>query len=113
MYVHAVEQYIEECAEEEGGGDAFTLNGDFISPDGHFLRMITGELKQVDSNAWIRLVTAVYYSKFRSKGIAYTYNLICSHTDSPRQNACCPHSLQRPLSHRSVLTSCSGTIPPG
>ena len=26
MYVHAVEQYIEECAEEEGGGDVCTCS---------------------------------------------------------------------------------------
>ena len=31
MYVHAVEQYIEECAEEEGGGDVEEEGGGNVS----------------------------------------------------------------------------------
>ena len=39
----------------------------------------------IDEQAWVRLVTAVYYNKFkpffRSKPISHTYGIICNHPD--------------------------------
>ena len=62
-------------------------NAGFICPDGHLMKMINGEFQCVNERSWIRLVTAVYYSKFkqffRHKPISYTNNLIISHPDSP------------------------------
>ena len=49
----------------------------FVCPDGHLLKMISGEFQCIKEEAWIRLVTAVYYSKFkkffRSKSINHTF----------------------------------------
>lgn len=59
----------------------------FVCPDGNFLKMEMGEFQyNINEPAWIRLVTAVYFSKqkpfFRSKPISHIYNLICDHPDS-------------------------------
>ena len=57
----------------------------FICPDGHFLKMEMGEFQYISETSWIRLVTAVYFSKhktfFRSKPISHVYS-ICKHPDS-------------------------------
>ena len=58
-----------------------------ICPEDHLLRMINGEFQLINEAAWIKLVTAVYYTKFskffRSKDITYAYNLITRHPYSP------------------------------
>lgn len=59
----------------------------FICPDGNLLRMINNEFQHINEQSWVRLVTAVYYSKFkkffRSRSINESFSLISSHSDSP------------------------------
>ena len=59
----------------------------FICSDGHLFRMINGEFQYIKESAWLKLVTAVYYDKFkkffRSKDVEHTYQLITKHQDSP------------------------------
>ncbi len=79
---------------------------DFICPDGHFLNMINNEFQHIRESSWIKLVTAVYYSKFkkffRSKSVGYTYDLLTNHLDSPE--------IQRMLSSLHY-TPCSMQLP--
>ena len=48
---------------------------------------INGEFQYIKESAWLKLVTAVYYDKFkkffRSKDVEHTYRLITKHQDSP------------------------------
>ena len=59
----------------------------FICPNGNLLKMIGGEFQYINEDAWVRLVSAVYYTKhkafFRSKSITHTYDIIHNHPDSP------------------------------
>ena len=59
----------------------------FIYPDGNLLKTIYGEFQCIREEAWIRLVTAVYYTKFkkffRHKSVGETFSLITNHSDSP------------------------------
>ena len=69
--------------------ETFISDLDFVCPDGHFLRMERGKFQHINVQAWIRLVTAVYFSKhkpfFRQKTISHIYSLICDHPDSEAQ----------------------------
>ena len=62
-------------------------NLSFICPTGGLLKMISNEFQYINEESWLRLVTAVYYTKnkafFRSKPIIQTYDTICNHPDSP------------------------------
>lgn len=62
----------------------------FICPNGNLMKMILGEFQHIHQDSWVRLVTAVYYAKyktfFRSKPIQHTFNIICNHPDSPEAN---------------------------
>ena len=66
--------------------ETFINDLQFVCPDGQFLRMEMGEFQYIHEHAWIRLVTAVYFYKykpfFRSKSVSYVYSLICNHPDS-------------------------------
>ena len=66
--------------------ETFINNLQFVCPDGHFLKMNMGEFQYIHEHAWIRLVTAVYFYKyktfFRSKPPSYVYSLITDHPDS-------------------------------
>ena len=66
--------------------EAFIQHQAFVCPMGCFLKLQGGEFQYIDEQAWVRLVTAVYYTKFksffRSKLISHTYGIICNHPDS-------------------------------
>ena len=38
----------------------------FICPDGQLLKMVHNEFQCINEQAWIRLVTAVYFAKFKN-----------------------------------------------
>ena len=66
--------------------ETFINDLQFVCPKGQFLRMEMGEFQYIHEHAWIRLVTAVYFYKyksfFRSKSVSYVYSLICNHPNS-------------------------------
>ena len=68
--------------------ETFIDNKAFICPNGRLLKVEGDELQHIDEHAWIRLITAVYYSKFktffRSKPISYTYDIIYKHSEARR-----------------------------
>ena len=68
--------------------ESLIQNLSFICPNGNgLLKMIGSEFQYINEDAWVRLVSAVYYTKhkafFRSKPITHTYDIIHNHPDSP------------------------------
>ena len=67
--------------------DSLIQNLSFICPNGSLLKMIGSEFQYINEDAWVRLISAVYYTKhkafFRSKPITHTYDVIHNHPDSP------------------------------
>lgn len=66
--------------------DTFIDNISFICSGGSLAIVKDGVFRSINTDAWIRLTQAVYYSKykkfFRSKSIELTHNLVYKHPDS-------------------------------